>query len=321
VRNDVLLDQLGREEIERAVGEAVEGDEEGWCSFLDAELSEDEEDPDWAAEELLEWRLQELRRAGEFFVGLVEGEFQLTHPTGDFAGRTIILELGLVLERDASGWSVPVCEPLFIGALNDRLSAALAYAVEQHAGQTRKGTAIPYISHVLAVAGLAMEMNPGADVEAIGALLHDVIEDAGGQPRAREIARDFGFDVLRIVLANSDTTVEPKPPWRQRKQRYIVDVAHKAPDELRVSLADKLHNARAILLDYRIHGEALWTRFRAGEGDGVRWYYRQLAAAFQARRDDLGPGGAAAADELDRTVAELDALANEPAPDTARRSP
>lgn len=308
MRDDVLLDELGRQDIERAIGTAIEGEEEGWCNYLDAELSEDADDPDWAADELLEWRLRQLRKAGAFLVALVEGEFQLTHPSENYSGRTCGLELALVLDRDGSGWSVPVREPVFTGALEYQLPAALTYAVEQHEGQTRKGTAIPYVSHVLAVAALAMEMEPDAPAEAIGALLHDVVEDSGGMERAREIAQRFGLDVLRLVLSNSDTAVDPKPPWRQRKEDYLSAMADKEPDELRVSLADKLHNARAILQDLRADGEEVWMRFNAGP-DEVRWYYRQLADGFLGRREELGPAGAAVAEELDGVVSAIQGLA------------
>lgn len=308
MNDDGLLDELGRQDIERAIGDAIEGEEDGWCNYLDAELSEDEDDPDWAADELLEWRLRQLRKAGAFLVALVEGEFQLTHPTEDYTGRGIILELALVLERGGSGWSVPVREPVFTGVLERQLSAALSYAVEHHDGQTRKGTAIPYVSHVLAVAALAMEMEPDAPAEAIGALLHDVVEDSGGMERAREIAQRFGLDVLRIVLSNSDTAVDPKPPWRQRKEEYLAAMADKEPDELRVSLADKLHNARAILQDLGTGGEDVWARFNAGP-DEVCWYYRQLADRFLGRPDALGSAGAAVAEELDGVVWAIHDLA------------
>ena len=86
-------------------------------------------------------------------------------------------------------------------------------------------------------------------------------------------------------------------------------IAHKQPDELRVSLADKLHNARAILLDFRTHGDMLWDRFKAGEGESVRWYYRSLYQAFAARHDALGDRAIPVLDELGRTVAEIDRLA------------
>jgi GTP pyrophosphokinase len=195
--------------------------------------------------------------------------------------------------------------------LTDRFDEAFLLASEHHRSQLRKGTSIPYISHLMAVASLVLEMG-GTEDEAIGALLHDMVEDGGGPAALADIRARFGDDVARIVDANSDTDVEPKPPWRERKEAYIAAIAHKQPDELRVSLADKLHNARAILLDYRVHGEDLWARFKAGEGASVRWYYRALREAFAARRDDLGAGAVAYLDELGRVVAEIDRLAPPP---------
>src|SRR5688572_18498812 len=127
-------------------------------------------------------------------------------------------------------------------------------ALEHHRRQLRKGTSVPYAAHLLAVSSLVLEMG-GTEDEAIGGLLHDLVEDGGGPAGLEEIRRRFGDDVARVVEANSDADEEPKPPWRARKKAYIAGIAHKAPDELRVSLADKLHNARAILLDYRMHGE------------------------------------------------------------------
>ncbi|MEJ7786403.1 MAG: HD domain-containing protein [Solirubrobacteraceae bacterium] len=307
MRDEVLLDELGRPGIERAIADAVEGEEDGWCGYLDAEFSENEDDPDCAAEELLRWRVCELRKAGTFLVALVEAEFQLTHPTEDYSCRTCGLDLALVLERDGSGWSVSVCERVFTGQLGDQLAAALLYSVEHHGGQTRKGTAIPYVSHVLAVAALAMEMAPRAPAEAIGALLHDVVEDSGGMDRANEIAQRFGLDVLRIVLANSDTAADPKPPWRQRKEDYLAAMADKEPDELRVSLADKMHNARAILRDLHSGGD-VWARFNA-RPDEVCWYYRRLADGFLARPDALGAAGVTVAEEFDDVVSAIDDIA------------
>ena len=143
--------------------------------------------------------------------------------------------------------------------------------------------------------------------EAIGALLHDVVEDGGGPAALEEIRERFGEPVAEIVQANSDTDVEPKPPWRQRKEDYIAAIAHKSPAAMRVSLADKLHNARSILFDYRVSGERLWTRFKTGEGDSVRWYYRSLAVAFEAQVPMMGRGARFALDELWRTINALDA--------------
>jgi (p)ppGpp synthase/HD superfamily hydrolase len=192
--------------------------------------------------------------------------------------------------------------------LTERFDRALALASDHHRRQLRKGAGIPYVSHLLGVTSLVLEMG-GSEDEAIGALLHDAVEDGGGPPMLARIEDEFGPDVARIVAANTDADEEPKPPWLERKQAYIAAIAHKAPDEMRVSLADKLHNARAILLDYRTHGDALWDRFRTGEGASVRWYYRALYDAFAARAGDLGPAARPALEELGRTVDEIDRLA------------
>lgn len=197
--------------------------------------------------------------------------------------------------------------------LSARFDEALVFAVEHHRLQLRKGTPIPYVAHVLAVAALVLEMG-GSEDEAIAGLLHDVIEDGGGVAAENEIREHFGPDVVRIVRANSDTDVDPKPPWRQRKEAYVASIASKAPDELRVSIADKLHNARSILSDFRLVGNRLWPRFNAGDGDSVRWYYRALTDAFERRTDALGDGGRSALAELRRTIEDLDALASPSGP-------
>ena len=187
--------------------------------------------------------------------------------------------------------------------LTDKLDRAFTYAREHHANDIRKGTAIPYLSHLLGVCSLVLDME-GSEDEAIAALLHDVIEDGGGVEAEVVIRAEFGEDVARIVRACSDTDEDPKPPWRPRKVEYIDAIAHKQPDELRVSLADKLHNARAILLDYRTAGDALWGRFSAGRDEQL-WYYGALASGFEARRDDLGAAAGPAVDELRRVVEEI----------------
>jgi GTP pyrophosphokinase len=183
--------------------------------------------------------------------------------------------------------------------LTRRFTDALAYATEVHAGQSRKGTSVPYVSHVLAVCSLVLEDGGGED-EAIAALLHDAVEDGGGQPRLEDIRRRFGDRVAEIVWACSDTDETPKPPWKERKLRYIAHVRAAGPDARRVSCADKLHNARSILRDYRVLGERLWDRFSASAEDNL-WYYRELVEAF--RQPDRSP----LVVELERVVAELEA--------------
>ena len=204
--------------------------------------------------------------------------------------------------------------------LTERFDAALHYATRHHARQLRKGTPIPYAAHILAVASLVLEMH-GDEDEAIGALLHDVVEDGGGSRALAEIEAAFGPAVADIVLANSDR-VDERPggggrDWYHRKRAYLDAFGHKSPAALRVSLADKLHNARSILTDYRTHGDALWARFGQGQGLATRVYYRSLALAFEAEQPRMGPAAGPYVDELRRTVDAITALAeHHQGPDT-----
>jgi (p)ppGpp synthase/HD superfamily hydrolase len=193
--------------------------------------------------------------------------------------------------------------------LTERFDAALHYATRHHARQLRKGTPIPYAAHILAVASLVLEMH-GDEDEAIGALLHDVVEDGGGRAALAEIDREFGPTVAEIVVANSDT-LDPdhRPGWYVRKRAYVDGFPDKSPAALRVSLADKLHNARSILTDYRTVGDDLWSRFGQGQGIATRIYYRELALAFERERPRLGPAASPYVDELRRTVDAITALA------------
>jgi (p)ppGpp synthase/HD superfamily hydrolase len=185
--------------------------------------------------------------------------------------------------------------------LTVRFDEGLVYATRLHAGQLRKGTPIPYIAHLLSVTGLVLE-DGGGEVEAIAALLHDAVEDQGGAATREEIRRRFGERVVAIVDGCTDADTIPKPPWRARKEAYVAHVRHAPPDVRRVSLADKLHNARAIRADLRQHGDALWARFNGGR-EGTLWYYRALAEAFREA------GSGRMAEELDRVVSEIEQLA------------
>jgi len=200
--------------------------------------------------------------------------------------------------------ALPPAEPV---ALGPRFSAALAYTADLHRRQVRKGTAIPYLAHLLSVAALVLEDGGDEDL-AIAALLHDAAEDQGGEATLAEIERRFGPRVKRIVDELSDTKDSTKPPWRGRKEAHLDHFQRASDDVLRVALADKLHNLRAIVLDYRVHGDDLWKRFDP-EADQV-WYYRSLVDLLGRRRP--GP----MVDELARTLRELEELmaANRSAP-------
>ncbi|MFN6134892.1 MAG: HD domain-containing protein, partial [Bacteroidota bacterium] len=148
--------------------------------------------------------------------------------------------------------------------LSDRFQKALVYASQVHNGQLRKGTQIPYLSHLLSVASIAMEYGANED-EAIGALLHDAGEDAGGDERILDIRNVFGDAVADIVQGCTDAVVIPKPPWQERKERYIAGVPHEPVSVRFVSAADKLHNVRSIIRDYRALSDGLWLRFKGGK--------------------------------------------------------
>ena len=161
-----------------------------------------------------------------------------------------------------------------------RLRDAIAYAMHAHAGQVRKGTAVPYASHLLAVCAIVQEHGGDEDL-ACAAMLHDTIEDCGAEHGPAIEAR-FGPRVAAVVRACSDTDILPKPPWRDRKEAYLAHLEHADRDTLLVSCADKLHNARAVAADLRTHGPAMLTRFNAPAG-GTAWYYRALAEVFARR--------------------------------------
>jgi len=185
-----------------------------------------------------------------------------------------------------------------------RFRDALVFAAELHADQQRKGGTVPYLAHLLAVASLALEQGADED-EAIAALLHDAVEDQGGLPTLERIRERFGDRVSGIVSGCTDaveTDPRQKPPWRQRKEAYLAHLATASASVRLVSAADKVHNARSLLADYRQAGEAIWSRFNGGR-DGSLWYYRALVRAYQAG----GPANLAA--ELDRVVTELETLA------------
>lgn len=185
--------------------------------------------------------------------------------------------------------------------LLSRFEQALVFAARRHREQRRKGTDIPYIAHLMQVAGLVME-NGGGDDEAIAALLHDVMEDQ--DVTEQELARLFGPEVAQIVAGCSDSASTDKAPWRERKEAYIAHITD-APRSVRlVSSCDKLHNACAILADYKELGDDLWGRFNAGRED-LLWYYQSLIRAFQeAQRRHGEPTGRIVA-ELGTVVSEL----------------
>ena len=169
--------------------------------------------------------------------------------------------------------------------LTERFHQALTYATEMHKEQTRKSTSITYICHPIGVASLVLEAG-GDEDQAIAALLHDVPEDCGGEPRLVEIAEKFGDRVAHIVRGCSDSLVEnpkEKGPWRERKEVHIEHLDNADLDTLTVTAADKAHNARSIATDLQNQGPSLWNRFNANHED-IIWYYESVLAVLVKRQ-------------------------------------
>jgi (p)ppGpp synthase/HD superfamily hydrolase len=186
---------------------------------------------------------------------------------------------------------------------SERLDLGLAFVAKAFRHRVRKGTEIPYLSHLLAVMVTVAE-HGGDEDQMLAALLHDYLEDIEGAD-VRELEASFGPRVTGFVLALSDSVTHPKPAWDARKRAYIDQLARE-PGELKlVSAADKLHNARSLLRDHALVGEALWERFTATR-EQTLWYYRSMIEALASGwRHPL-------LDELADTVTELERVAGEP---------
>ena len=183
--------------------------------------------------------------------------------------------------------------------LTRRFKEAFDLAFDLHKDQQRKGKPEPYVGHLIAVASIVIEAGGDEDM-AIAALLHDAVEDQGGRPVLEEIRRRFGDRVAGIVEGCTDTDRVEKPTWRLRKEKYIEHIRTEADMETRlVSAADKLHNARSILADYRLQGEDVWRRFKGGR-EGSLWYYREITNALKER------GANPVVEELERVVKALE---------------
>ncbi len=163
--------------------------------------------------------------------------------------------------------------------LGHRFTEALCLAADLHAQQCRKASGVPYVSHVLAVASLVIE-NGGNEDESIAALLHDAAEDCGGDKTLQLICAQFGSNVADIVLGCSDTTLSPKPPWRDRKESYLIHLATSNRSVQLVAIADKLHNLRTTLNEHAAQGERFWSHFRSGR-EGMLWYFGELVRIFR----------------------------------------
>jgi (p)ppGpp synthase/HD superfamily hydrolase len=187
---------------------------------------------------------------------------------------------------------------------------ALTFAARLHAGQMRKGSTAPYISHLLAFTAIALD-HGATETEAIAALLHDAVEDQGGPETLAKIRRRFGNQVAEIVAACSDTVESPKPPWQVRKDAFVERLRTEPYSVRLVVAADKIANVRDVLRSYRVHGNDLWLHFKGGR-DGTLWYYRAVLGALAQAAAREEKQLTAIIDEIHRTLAILeDAMADQ----------
>jgi GTP pyrophosphokinase len=196
--------------------------------------------------------------------------------------------------------------------LSERFTRAVDYARILHI-ERRKGTEIPYMAHLLGVASLVMGESgrvdfPVTEDMAIAAMLHDTVEDYGGEPRLKDVAFNFGSNVARMVKGLSDTLAEDpsqEEDWRARKEKYIARLRGEPPDVQLISAADKLYNAQSILTDYRRIGKKIWERFKRPRKEQL-WYFDELLKVFKSA------GTNEIVDELERVVRVLEQIsANE----------
>ena len=187
--------------------------------------------------------------------------------------------------------------------LSKRMTEAFEFARQLHGDQLRKGTQTPYLSHLMSVSSLVLDSG-GSEEEAIAALLHDTVEDCGGLPVLEKIRQQFGESIANIVKECSEPEAIPKPPWQERKNAYIAQVAGAGDSVKRVACADKLHNLRSILTDYQEVGERVWDRFHADK-EGTLWFYQSMVETLRS----FGHGVAIFA-ELEKRVGDLERIVN-----------
>jgi (p)ppGpp synthase/HD superfamily hydrolase len=198
--------------------------------------------------------------------------------------------------------------------LTDRFVRAVDYARHLHI-EHRKGTKIPAMAHLLGVASLVIGETgqvdfPVTEDMVIAALLHDAVEDHGGERRLHDIEANFGKDVARMVEGLSDTLVDDannKEPWETRKARYVDRLRSEAEDVKLISAADKLYNARTMVDEYRTVGPEVWKRFKRGRNAQLSYFHALLEIFKVSGRNRI-------VNELERVVAELKRItASDPA--------
>lgn len=165
--------------------------------------------------------------------------------------------------------------------LSERFEEALGFAAKLHVRQIRKGSGIPYISHLLSVAALVME-DHGSEDEVIAALLHDAVEDQGGFETREKILQKFGPEVCALVDAVTDSEGSPKPPWQERKERLLRQMENASEGAMRICTADKLHNVRTLVADVKRRGDEAWEPFQKDRDENV-WFFTAFVETIKKR--------------------------------------
>ena len=166
--------------------------------------------------------------------------------------------------------------------LGPKFEEAMIFANRIHAQQKRKATGAPYMAHILGVTAMVLE-DGGSEDEAIGALLHDAAEDQGGEEILAAIREKFGEKVEQIVRECSDTLISPKPPWKERKENHLNEMANALPETIRIMQADKVYNARNLQRTLIEQGPQTWQNFKGGR-EGTLWYFRQMHTLLSRTR-------------------------------------
>ena len=158
---------------------------------------------------------------------------------------------------------------------------ALLFACEAHRTQLRKGSTVPYISHLMAVARLVLEYG-GDEQQAIAALLHDAPEDQGGAAMLERIRNEFGDDVAALVNDCTEILERSRLDWSSRKKAYLAHLSSITDRAALIAGCDKVHNARNLITALELCGPSAFERFN-GKAAGTKWWYQQLATQLGPR--------------------------------------
>ena len=153
-----------------------------------------------------------------------------------------------------------------------RLMQAINIAAWAHRGHVRKGTEIPYITHVFGVMHLLSQVTEDEDV-LIAGLFHDILEDVPEEYSEQQMVQDFGPRVLTLV--HGVTKDDTLSGWQERADAYLANLAQAEEGSVLISAADKLHNLLSILADHQAIGEELWLRFNSDK-ERQQWWYLSL---------------------------------------------